>query len=102
MAVCVSVMVEGYPAVPMRLPSSGLRKAHGSYQLALVLVLTAQLTSGLEGSGVPLPLNGWGVGLGASLPLASVLLLGETVNGVPLWAAKVRLDDQPPTVSSAR
>src|ERR1700744_1725550 len=86
----------------MRLPSNGLRNAHGSYQLALVLVLTAQLTPGLKESRVPPPPSGSSVGIARALPLAAVLLLGETVNGVPLCAAKVRLDDQPPTVSSAR
>src|ERR1700733_2761257 len=102
MAVAVSVMTEGYPLVPIRLPSSGLAKAHGLYQFAFVRVLAAHVTFGLDGSGEPPAPNGSRTGIARAEPFAGVLLFGETVNGVPVCAAKVRLDDQPPTVSSTR
>src|ERR1700745_262543 len=93
-------MTEGYPFVPIKLPGSGLRKAQGLNQFALVLVFGAHVTSGFDGSGVPPAPKGSRTRIAVALPLDAVLIFGETVNGVPVCAAKVKLDDQPPTVSS--
>src|SRR3984885_11545570 len=102
MAVAVSVITEGYPLVPRKLPGSGLAKAHGLYQSPFVRVFGAPVTFGLDGSGEPPAPNGSRTGIARAEPFAAALIFGETVKGVPVCAAKVRLDDQPPTVSSTR
>ena len=76
MAVCLSVMTEGYPAVPIRFPGSGFAKAHGLYQFAFVRVFGAHVTSGLDGSGEPPALKGSRTRMARALPFAAVLLFG--------------------------
>src|ERR1700721_1216555 len=102
MAVAASVMGDGYCAVPMRFPGSGLRKAQGLYQFVLFLTCVGHsVRLGLLGSGEPPGAKGSRTGIARAPPLAAVLMFGETENGVPVCAAQVKLVDQPPTVSSS-
>jgi len=85
----------------MSVPGKGFAKAQGLYQLARVLVFAAQVTPGLDASGVPPGAKGSRTAIALALPPAAVLMSGVTVNGVPDCAAKVRLLDQPPARRSA-
>lgn len=96
MAVAMSVT-----GVVIAVPGTGSAKAQGLYQLVLLRVLEAQVTVGLEGSGDPPGEKGSRTGIALAVPPAGPLLLGVTVNGVPVWATKVKLVDQPPTARSA-
>ena len=99
-------------ARPARLPDEEqrrLRRTAAWFALALVAVQLALLftTSAVllgSNSGMALrDLLGADYFIsGSAFVAAAVLLFGETVNGVPVCAAKVRLDDQPPMVSSTR
>lgn len=46
-------------------------------------------------SATPLGAKGSRVLIARALPSAAVLMSGDTENGVPVWAAKVRVVDQP-------
>src|ERR1700733_4108471 len=89
--------------VPTSLPGSGLAKAQGLYQFAFVFVFAAHVTPGLfTRSGLPPEVNGSRTLIALAPPPAAVLLSGETVNGVPVWAANVRRGGQPPITSSSQ
>src|SRR5579862_2436275 len=88
----------------IRLPGNGLANEQGLYQLAFVFTLVGQdVRLGLLAvSGDPPDAKGSRTRIALALPPFAVLILGETVNGVPVCAAKVRLVDQPPTSSSVQ
>src|SRR5580704_12091586 len=88
----------------IRLPGKGLANEQGLYQLAFVLTSVGQdVRLGLlTVSGVPPFAKGSRTRIARALPPLAVLMLGDTVNGVPVCAAKVRLVDQPPTSSSVQ
>src|ERR1039458_10099236 len=88
--------------VVIEVPADGLATAQGLYQLILLRVLGAHVMVGLEGSGLPPGEKGLRTGIARAVPPAGPLLLGVTVNGIPLWGTKGKLVGQAPPARSAK